>query len=210
MVKASDNLFPKIILSPLGAPSAPADASWKVYPMADGIYARSSNSTVGPFGSGSSSVPEPWAIVPDTGIAYVALMTIGAANRALYLPCVIGVACTIIGVKIRVGTQSGNISVGLYSSAGSRVATSGAVACPASGVANVAFTASYVATAGRYYLAISCDNVTATFAAPNPANTAGPGACRFEASAHPLPATATMSNDAPALSVLGRVNGGYP
>lgn len=54
MTKGSDNVYPKLILGPLGAPSAPADASWKIYPMADGIYAVSSNAAVGPFGSGAS------------------------------------------------------------------------------------------------------------------------------------------------------------
>lgn len=58
MTKASDNVFPKVILGPLGAPSAPSDASWKVYPMADGVYARSSNTTVGPLGAGSITVQD--------------------------------------------------------------------------------------------------------------------------------------------------------
>jgi len=32
-------------------PAAPSDSSWKIYAKAPGIYARSSNSVVGPFGS---------------------------------------------------------------------------------------------------------------------------------------------------------------
>lgn len=52
MAKASDNIFPKIILGVLSTdPSAPTDGSWKLYSKVDGIYARSSNSIVGAFGS---------------------------------------------------------------------------------------------------------------------------------------------------------------
>lgn len=54
---ASDNVFPKIIESMnTSDPAAPSDSSWKVYAKAGGIYARSSNSVVGPFaaaGAGS-------------------------------------------------------------------------------------------------------------------------------------------------------------
>lgn len=52
MARASDNVFPKVIHAMQTADqSAPSDASWKVYAKAGGIYARSSNSVVGPFGS---------------------------------------------------------------------------------------------------------------------------------------------------------------
>jgi hypothetical protein len=34
--------------------AAPADSSWRVYSKANGIFARSSNSVVGPFGSSSA------------------------------------------------------------------------------------------------------------------------------------------------------------
>lgn len=54
MAKGSDNVFPKVLLGPIGAPTAPSDASWKLYAMANGIFAKSSNSTVGPFGTSSS------------------------------------------------------------------------------------------------------------------------------------------------------------
>jgi hypothetical protein len=52
VAKASDNVFPKLIESMQTAdPAAPSDSSWKVYAKAGGIYARSSNSVVGPFGT---------------------------------------------------------------------------------------------------------------------------------------------------------------
>ena len=54
MAKASDNIFPKLIESMQTAdPAAPSDSSWKLYAKAPGIYARSSNSVVGPFGAAS-------------------------------------------------------------------------------------------------------------------------------------------------------------
>lgn len=56
MTKASDNIFPKILASMnASAPAAPSDSSWKVYAKPGGIYARSSNAEVGPFGTGSGS-----------------------------------------------------------------------------------------------------------------------------------------------------------
>lgn len=52
MAKASDNIFPKVIESMQTTdPAAPSDASWKIYAKAGGIYARSSNAVVGPFGT---------------------------------------------------------------------------------------------------------------------------------------------------------------
>lgn len=52
MAKASDNVFPRVILGlQTTDQAAPSDSSWRTYAKADGIYARSSNSTVGPFGA---------------------------------------------------------------------------------------------------------------------------------------------------------------
>lgn len=57
---ASDNIFPKLITSMnTSDPAAPSDSSWKIYAKASGIYARSSNSVVGPFAidNGAASFP---------------------------------------------------------------------------------------------------------------------------------------------------------
>lgn len=57
MTKASDNLYPKVLLDYNSSDqAAPANASWKLYAKAAGIYARSSNAVVGPFGAASSGV----------------------------------------------------------------------------------------------------------------------------------------------------------
>lgn len=55
MAKASDNVFPRVIYGMNTADqAAPADSSWRVYSKANGIFARSSNAVVGPFGATGS------------------------------------------------------------------------------------------------------------------------------------------------------------
>lgn len=50
MAKASDNVFPRVIYGLNSADqAAPSDSSWRLYAKANGIFARSSNSIVGPF-----------------------------------------------------------------------------------------------------------------------------------------------------------------
>lgn len=79
-------------------------------------------------------------------------------------------AGTISKIGLCVGTSSGNISVAAYSNSGTgraavpgtRLATSGAVACPASGYAEVSLGASIAVVEGDW-LALSVDNTTATF-----------------------------------------------
>jgi hypothetical protein len=54
VTKGSDNIFPKLLESMnTSDPTAPSDSSWKIYAKAPGIYARSSNAIVGPFGAAS-------------------------------------------------------------------------------------------------------------------------------------------------------------
>lgn len=54
MAKASDNVFPKVYLGMQTSDiAAPSDSRWEVYSKAGGVYARSSNSIVGPFASSS-------------------------------------------------------------------------------------------------------------------------------------------------------------
>lgn len=56
MTAGSDNVFPKILTAVQSSdPAAPSDGSWKVYSKAGGVYARSSNSIVGPFAAASGA-----------------------------------------------------------------------------------------------------------------------------------------------------------
>lgn len=93
------------------------------------------------------------------------------ANAARYSKVISSGVITKVG--LHVGTASGNISVAVYRNSGagrlarptgSPVATSGAVACPAAGYAEVPLGAT-VTVADGDWLALSCDNVTATFMA---------------------------------------------
>jgi hypothetical protein len=261
VTKASDNIFPQVILDGVTADAAaPTNDNWKLYAKANGIFARSSNTIVGPFGAGGSgdvasdaiwdakgdlaagtgantaqkltvganglaliadSVETtglkwadpgvvPWAILPYGGATHSLYLAWGASNRAIYVPCVIPAACTVTGIRIRIGTSSGNICVGLYDSGGTRVATSGSVASPGTSFRTINFTSSYAAAAGRYYLAMSADNTTITVSSPDAGGVVGSLTTRFEATAHPLPATASFSNDANNYNLVGVVSGGYP
>ena len=79
-------------------------------------------------------------------------------------------AGTISKIGLGIGTQSGNISLAVYANSGTgraavpgtRLATSGAVACPATGYQEVALGASVTVTPGDWFC-ITADNATATF-----------------------------------------------
>lgn len=93
------------------------------------------------------------------------------ANAATYMRVHVPVTKTYRYANLRVGVSSGNIqialsSVDLYSDAsavyGTRLMTSGVIACPATGDQQVDLTSTSV-PAGDYLLSLWCDNTTATF-----------------------------------------------
>lgn len=113
-------------------------------------------------------------------------------------------AINAVDVRFEVTIQSGNISLALYELNGTtltRVATTGAIPCPAVGGAVRSFTAAApLSPAKVYYAAISADNVTAKFkakinAATNLMNVTSAsvvGQLVYETSSgtvHPLPTT---------------------
>jgi hypothetical protein len=71
VAKASDNVFPKIILGTGTAPSAPTDSSWKLYSQANGVYAKSSNSTVGPLGAGGGGISDPGGMAAGAALSSI-------------------------------------------------------------------------------------------------------------------------------------------
>lgn len=86
----SDNVYPKIILDGVTSdPAAPSNDNWKVYAKPDGVYARSSNSIVGPFGSGGGSVATDaiWDAKGDlavgTGANTASKLTLGTDGHVL-------------------------------------------------------------------------------------------------------------------------------
>lgn len=133
---------------------------------------------------------------------------VNTVSEAVYVRLV--GAGTFANVAIRVGTASGNICAGVYLDTivggvhqpGARVATTGSVACPASGSATIALDGSVTVTHGSHWFAFSADNVTATFvvqnALPMTEIVIFPGNCYVQATAFPLP------NPAASLSAAGR------
>jgi nitrous oxidase accessory protein NosD len=96
------------------------------------------------------------------------LITIGTANSTRFYRVIEG--GTVSALRVNVGVQSGNIAVAVYANSGSglsstpgtRLATSGSVACPAVGVQDVALGSTVVLAVGDW-VAFGCDNATATF-----------------------------------------------
>lgn len=207
MAKIQDIDIPYLEFAEAAAPGTPASAISRLYVKSDGLfYSKDDAGTETPVSGGVV----PWALIPYYGAQGGEVITIGAANRAIYIPCMLTGAATITGVRVDIGTSSGNICVGLYNAAGSRVATSGAVASPGTSFRDINFTSSYAAAAGRYYLGISADNNTVTFVGLGGTS---PGAASnlFQDTAHPLPSTITSAGaTGRQLAIIGRISGGTP
>jgi len=140
---------------------------------------------------------EPW-VVTCPGATPTLLATV--ANYAFAMRCY--GAGTISKIALQIGTSSGNICVGVYSSTGvaynavpnARLATSGSVACPSTGWQEVALGASVDVKTGDW-LVVAFDNSTATvFGVASPGSgLANHGLSRAQASAFPLPSTFTAA-----------------
>lgn len=123
----------------------------------------------------------------------------GAANRALYSRVVNG--CRAV-TKIRVGVaiQSGNVcvatfpasGVGVLATPGARSATSGSVACPAAGVADITLSGPIDLEPGDF-IGLATDNNTVRFyslVGPTAAGVAVmAGVSYYQETAFPLPST---------------------
>lgn len=123
------------------------------------------------------------------------------ANRAVYMRCMGSGTITKIGLQIQ--TQAGNICVGVYANSGSgrssvpgaRQATSGSVACPASGYAEVSLGGSVTVNHGDW-LALVADDGAASFVITHSNLLAGAlwaGRSAYQDGAFPLPATASST-----------------
>jgi hypothetical protein len=171
--------------------------SWAATPALStyiGGIAVPSNVDQDPLGLGFATT-HPWAAAAN------GTQAVYGVNVALYQQ-LIGYGMTTNQLQLYIGTSSGNISAGVYnngSQAGtsrlpnSRLGTTGAIPCPAAGLATVTMTGSVTIPRGAY-AAVSADNTTATFlrSAPTAATTNGYGAT--QGSGHPLPATAGAGN----------------
>lgn len=88
MTKASDNLFPKVLLDmQTSSPAAPSDRSWKMYAKADGLYARSSNSETKLLTGSGSALTDPMTtrgdIIVRDASNVTARLAVGS-NKRLY------------------------------------------------------------------------------------------------------------------------------
>lgn len=117
----------------------------------------------------------------------------GAANRAHYTRVSFGGTITKIGLEVT--TQSGNLSVAVCrgtagkNSTMTRIATSGAVACPAVGYAEISLGGSVEVLPGDWF-AISADNTVSRFKAVPSASgltSLSLGFTTFGDTHHPIP-----------------------
>ncbi|MGN8132468.1 hypothetical protein [Paenarthrobacter sp. 22069] len=125
---------------------------------------------------------------------------VGTANHAYYHRITGGGTITKIGLYV--ATSSGNICVSVYgntgtgraSMPGARVASSGSVACPAVGYAEISLGASVNVSRGDFWFAVSIDNSTATLGTAGTAGQAIQGMSAWQDTAFRCPATATPLN----------------
>lgn len=140
--------------------------------------------------------PFAWGMVItiDPRISAAAQVWSGA-NRGIYARTINGGLVSAIGFEV--GVSSGNISVAAYANSGvgrlavptTRLATSGAVPCPATGYGEVAL-GSTVNLAPGDWLFLSCDNATATFLRHSPSMVFNAGTALRQDTAHPAPSPA--------------------
>ena len=84
------------------------------------------------------------------------------ANTAIYIPIEIAVFTTITAILVQVGTQAGNLDVGIYDETGTRLVSLGSTAVAAAGVQNCNIADTALAP-GVYFVAMNCDSATAAF-----------------------------------------------
>lgn len=116
------------------------------------------------------------------------------ANKALFFPFRIGRPFSVVSAFwLNGATVSGNVDVGIYSTDGVRLASVGSTAQTGTAAVQVAALA-VVVDAGLYYVAIACDNTTATFSRINAgASNQKVGGAAEATSAFVLPATVTLA-----------------
>lgn len=129
-----------------------------------------------------------------------------AANRALYMPFAVEETVTAYQMATEVSVQSGNCDVGIYDENANRLVSTGSTAVGAAGIQVFNITDT-VLTPGTYFMAMSCDNVTASFLrfVPTALWTQTLGLQQEALGSVTLPATAAFANPAsgyhPVLSI---------
>lgn len=118
-----------------------------------------------------------------------------ANNRALYMPFTLESQATAFKIGLIVGTQSGNLDVGIYDLSSVRLVSSGSTAVAAAGI-QIVDIADTALQPGHYYLAMSCSTTGAQFnrAAPIAQSIRVLGMREESLGSVTLPNPATMSN----------------
>jgi len=141
---------------------------------------------------------------PTGGAAWV------TANRALFIPWYVQKPVVVTALRVYVTTSAaGNLDLGVYSANGTRLVSTGSTAIGGVGVQLVAVSPTSI-PAGKHYLAMSCSTTSAAFL--RYASTVALhvlAGVRQQASAAPLPATATFANPASAYSPLILAHGAW-
>lgn len=147
-----------------------------------------------------SDIDDPFGIgYPASGLPAMAGNTVAwnTANRAQYIRLISG--GLLSKVTLRVGTASGNICIAVFRNNGqkginaapaTRLATTGAIACPAAGIQTVNLDSSVRVRKGDW-IGFSADNTVASVYAYASAGASLPieGQAYYQDTAHPLPAT---------------------
>lgn len=120
-----------------------------------------------------------------------------SANRAIYIPFIVVQITTAYVMAFQVAVQSGNCDVGIYTEQGVRLVSAGSTAVGAAGFQSINITDT-VLTPGVYYMAMNCDNTTASFRAAlsSALGIQGCGVQQQAVGAVALPDPATFANPA--------------
>lgn len=121
--------------------------------------------------------------------------TFPAANAAIYMPFRTSATVVIATIEVLNGAAvSGNVDVGIYDEAQRRLVSSGSTAQAGTNVIQVFNITDTPLAPGLFYMALACDNTTATFIrTAAPVYETRPLGMAQQASAFALPATATMA-----------------
>lgn len=125
------------------------------------------------------------------------------ANIAHYVPVIVELQITIYQMSIIIGAQAGNVDVGIYNEGGTRLVSAGSTAAGAAGI-QVFDVTDTILSPGCYYLTLVASTATTlTILAANPTATIIRGCGqRQQASALPLPSTATFAANAQGITPL--------
>ena len=128
-------------------------------------------------------------------LASAASAAFPTTNQAFFMPLFMGAPITIAQLFVWNGaTVSGNVDVGVYAEDGTRLVSSGSTAQAGTSVLQVFDVTDTVIGPGNYYLALACDNTTATITRVTVAlSVARLHGNLTQASAFPLPTLATFA-----------------